>query len=137
VGLFFYFLREVAPQGLARHPATQRIQLARNSRHCCACLPASLCLQGELLTQDAESRRTIVLITDGKPTDREDALAAAERARSYGIKMVVVGAGEIDYDTLKALASGPQFVFANFELDAGQLLKLADLASQGVCRELD
>ena len=94
-------------------------------------------LQGELLTQDAESRRTIVLITDGKPTDREDALAAAERARSYGIKMVVVGAGEIEYDTLKALASGPQFVFANFELDAGQLLKLADLASQGVCRELD
>ena len=51
--------------------------------------------------------------------------------------MVVVGAGEIDYETLKALASGPSFVFANYELDASQLLLLADLAASATCRELD
>lgn len=40
-------------------------------------------------------------------------------------------------DILKQLASGPSAVFANFELDASGLLKVADLASKGVCRELD
>ena len=51
--------------------------------------------------------------------------------------MVVVGAGDIDYDTLKALSSGPQYTFATYNLDASQLLLLADLASEGVCREED
>ncbi len=40
-------------------------------------------------------------------------------------------------DILKQLSSGPSYVFANFELDASGLLKVADLASKGVCRELD
>lgn len=40
-------------------------------------------------------------------------------------------------DILKQLSSGPSYVFANFQLDASGLLKVADLASRGVCRELD
>lgn len=31
--------------------------------------------------------------------------------QAQGLKMVVVGAGEIDYDTLKELSSGPSFTF--------------------------
>ncbi|KAL4445441.1 hypothetical protein ABPG77_011266 [Micractinium sp. CCAP 211/92] len=93
--------------------------------------------QGVLNDAEAGNSKTIVLITDGKPTDREQALAAADAVKAEGIKMVVVGAGEIDYDTLKELSSGPSFTFANYNLDSAQLLLLADLASEGVCRELD
>lgn len=77
------------------------------------------------------------MITDGKPTDGEDAFAAARAARRAGVKVIVVGAGDIDYEQLKMLASSPADVFANFELTSAGLLKVADLASQGVCRELD
>lgn len=93
--------------------------------------------QGVLDGEEVANSKTIVLITDGKPTDREQALAAADAAKAQGLKMVVVGAGEIDYDTLKELSSGPSFTFANYNLDSSQLLLLADLASEGVCRELD
>lgn len=123
-------------------------------------------------------------------------LTPSSTRQAQGIKMVVVGAGEIDYDTLKELSSGPSFTFggwapwregrglarhscalhagppvtplpscwllnctmlttrclwqsppppcpsrrapaANYNLDSSQLLLLADLASAGVCRELD
>lgn len=51
-----------------------------------------------MLLEDTEGpAKTIVLITDGKPTDQPDALEAAAAARKRGIKMVVVGAGDIDY----------------------------------------
>ncbi|EFN58081.1 hypothetical protein CHLNCDRAFT_142385 [Chlorella variabilis] len=93
--------------------------------------------QGVLLEEDTQASRTIVLITDGKPTDPQPTFEAADAAKARGIKMVVVGAGEIDYATLKALASGPQFVFANTNLDSSQLMLMADLASEGVCREED
>lgn len=90
-----------------------------------------------LLEEEGAPSRTIVLITDGKPTDAPDALEAADKARAKGIKMVLVGAGDIDYTTLRDLSSGPSFTFANYQLDASGLLKVADLASKGVCRELD
>lgn len=59
-------------------------------------LPPS-CLQDVLLEDTEGPAKTIVLITDGKPTDQPDALEAAAAARKRGIKMVVVGAGDIDY----------------------------------------
>lgn len=109
---------------------------ARLSPSWLPCLLASLS-QGVLLEEDTQASRTIVLITDGKPTDPQPTFEAADAAKARGIKMVVVGAGEIDYATLKALASGPQFVFANTNLDSSQLMLMADLASEGVCREED
>lgn len=58
----------------------------------------TLCPLQDVLTKDTDGpSKTIVLITDGKPTDQPDALAAAAAARKRGIKMVTVGAGEIDY----------------------------------------
>ena len=77
--------------------------------------PATPHAQDVLLREDAATARTIVLITDGKPTDNVDALEAARAAKAKGLKMVVVGAGDIDYQTLKELASGPSYVFANCE----------------------
>lgn len=130
-------------------------------------------VQGVLNDAEAGNSKTIVLITDGKPTDREQALAAADAVKvraswpalawrgrpvsprssaaqtgalhapcyprpsllhclahtcvtafpvllsshlqAEGIKMVVVGAGEIDYDTLKELSSGPSFTFGGWK----------------------
>jgi hypothetical protein len=76
-----------------------------------------------------------LLHADGRPTDREATFAADAAVKAAGIKMVVVGAGDIDYQTLLSLASGPEFLFANTNLDTAQLMLMADLASQGVCRE--
>lgn len=53
--------------------------------------------QDVLLEETEGPSKTIVLITDGKPTDQPDALEAAAEARKRGIKMVTVGAGDIDY----------------------------------------
>ena len=48
---------------------------------------------------------------------------------------MAVGAGEVDFETLSQLASGPDAVFASSELDTAKLLQLADSAAQGVCAE--
>ena len=95
--------------------------------------------QGVLLglEEDSPASRTIVLITDGKPTDPQPTAEAAAAAKGAGAKLVTVGAGDIDYATLKALASGPSYVFDNSNLDSAQLMLMADLASEGVCREED
>lgn len=165
-------------------------------------------VQGVLDGEEVANSKTIVLITDGKPTDREQALAAADAAkvrtswphrgssllRSCCLARVPAsaqlpslasfppagpgsenGCGRRRRDRLRhaqgallwpllhlwCVGGGFLLVFslaaactsppthphllrpppppppANYNLDSSQLLLLADLASEGVCRELD
>jgi uncharacterized protein YegL len=92
-------------------------------------------LQSYLSGLQSGHPRTILLLTDGQPTDKPEALAAAEAAKAAGLRLVAVGAGDVDFETLSQMSSGADAVFASQELDTAKLLQLSDSAAQGVCQE--
>lgn len=52
--------------------------------------------------------RVLILITDGKPDDREGTLAAAARARASGLRLVTIGTDRADEAFLRRLAGHPE-----------------------------
>jgi len=54
--------------------------------------------------------RLVIVVTNGVPDHREEALAWAKRIKSTGVVILVVGIGEVDRDFLNQLASGPNWI---------------------------
>ena len=54
---------------------------------------------------DADHQPTIILLSDGRQTVSGDPIAAAFSAKAAGVKVITVGLGSADEQTLKAMAS--------------------------------
>lgn len=70
-------------------------------------LHLALALALDLLSEQ-NSRSTMVVVTDGKPDDREAALREALRAKQAGVTIVTIGTDDADLGFLKELASRPE-----------------------------
>lgn len=53
------------------------------------------------------ARRTLVIVTDGMPSEPDEAVRAAERTKREGIRILAIGTDDADWDFLKRLASEP------------------------------
>lgn len=68
--------------------------------------------------RDRSAQSAIVVVTDGRPDNRESALAAARSAMQLGIRVITIGTDDADKDFLARLSTAPNL--ASF-VDAGRL----------------
>lgn len=55
--------------------------------------------------KDKAGFRVMVIVTDGKPDNKQAALRAAKQAKNNGIDIITIGTGDADEEFLKKLAS--------------------------------
>ncbi len=77
------------------------------------------------------SRRTIVIATDGEPDDRDATLRAADRAKAAGIRILTIGTASSDTAFLARIASSADFAVA---VSAGKLGKAIAASAQLLLR---
>lgn len=78
---------------------------------CMACgLDAAL---SYLSSVPSDTAKVIVLVTDGKPEDKDDTIASVTKIKGQKVILVTVGVGSgIDTDFLKQQATNPSLYFA-------------------------
>jgi hypothetical protein len=63
------------------------------------------------------SSKVIVLLTDGGPDSREDAMKAADMAKAAGTAITTIGVANADLSFMATLSSGPGYNFSTVAFD--------------------
>lgn len=74
-----------------------------------------------------------ILITDGKSTDKQKTMEAAERLKAAGVIVFSIGIDKADEEELKAIASNPSSEYVFFVESFSSLDKIKEHISSDIC----
>jgi Ca-activated chloride channel family protein len=81
--------------------------------------------------RDGDVTRSILLFTDGKPDDGPATLAAAQKCRSSGMRIVAIGTGDAETDFLAQVTGDRKLVFSVDSGDFDEGFRQAEKAIYG------